>query len=365
MKRVTGLVAAPVFSVLAAACSFDFGSLQGGGSDTGVAGTGGGGIGRDAGVSDAPDAQPDVPIAGSVGGAGGISGVGSTGGGTTISRGGATSSSGGTIVSLGGTTGSIGGEISTGGATTTSGGGAVAGGATSTDAGAGDAGNCPNYVIAVVRDFRGWPSTASDPGGAAPKHPDFEPGGGHYVDDRGIVTTTLGSDQKPVYASTGPTLTVTSADTFNQWYRDTAGVNMRFEISLPLTPDPLDPGGLVYNNQHYFPIDNQGWGDQGQTHNYSFTTEIHTSFTYKGGETFTFIGDDDVFVYVNNHQVIDLGGIHNAETGTVNLDDHAASLGLIVGQTYNMDIFHAQRHVTESNFEMETKFECLTPIVIP
>jgi hypothetical protein len=69
MKRVTSLVVVPVLSVLAASCSFDFGSLQGGNSDTGVvgmggaggqvatttgdagvAGAGGGGSGRDAGV---------------------------------------------------------------------------------------------------------------------------------------------------------------------------------------------------------------------------------------------------------------------------------------------------------------------------
>jgi fibro-slime domain-containing protein len=158
---------------------------------------------------------------------------------------------------------------------------------------------------------------------------------------------------------------VTSADTFSQWYRDVDGVNMRFPIPLQLTPDPNDPTSLTYNNQTYFPIDNQGWGNQGQTHNYSFTTEIHTTFTYKGGETFTFIGDDDVFVYVNNQQVIDLGGIHSAETGTVNFDQQAATLGITKGQTYNMDIFHAERHITESHFRMETKFECLTSYIIP
>ncbi|MGC9983125.1 MAG: SUMF1/EgtB/PvdO family nonheme iron enzyme [Polyangia bacterium] len=144
MKRVTSLAVASVLSVLAASCSFDFGSLQGGSSDTGVAGTGGSGSGREAGVPDAPSAQPDVRMAGSGGGAGGIGnggggaggtggsgggpggiggsgggttispgggpgGIGGSGGGTTISAGGTTSFSGGTIVSPGGTTGSTGG----------------------------------------------------------------------------------------------------------------------------------------------------------------------------------------------------------------------------------------------------------------
>jgi fibro-slime domain-containing protein len=218
-------------------------------------------------------------------------------------------------------------------------------------------------VKAVIRDFRGWASSASDPGGAADKHPDFEPA--VKTAETGIAASTLGSDQEPVFGNTPGIQTVTSADTFAQWYHDVDGVNMRFEITLPLTPDPNDPKSLAYNNQTYFPIDNEGWGNQGQTHNYSFTTEIHTTFTYKGGESFTFIGDDDVFVYVNNQQVIDLGGIHNAETGIVNFDQQAAALGLTVGQTYNMDIFHAERHVTESHFRMETKFECLTSYIIP
>ena len=164
-------------------------------------------------------------------------------------------------------------------------------------AGAGGGNGCNNAVQAVIRDFRGWASSASDPGGAAPKHPDFEPA--VKTAEKGIAASTLGSDQKPAFGN-NPVQTVTSADTFSQWYRDVDCVNMRFPIPLQLTPDPNDPTSLTYNNQTYFPIDNQGWGNQGQTHNYSFTTEIHTTFTYKGGETFTFIGDDDVFVYVNN-----------------------------------------------------------------
>ena len=230
----------------------------------------------------------------------------------------------------------------------------------------GAGGACQNQVIAVIRDFRGWDSQASDPGGAATKHPDFEPA--VRQPESGIAAVTLGSDQEPVFGNTAGIQTVTSADTFAQWYHNVDGVNMHFEITLPLTPDtdPNDPGGLVFDNEAFFPIDNQGWGNQGQTHNYSFTTEIHTTFTYKGGEKFTFKGDDDVFVYVNNQlvPVLDLGGIHKAETGTADFDQLAATLGLTKGQTYHMDIFHAERHVTESHFKMTTKFECLTSYVV-
>jgi fibro-slime domain-containing protein len=69
-------------------------------------------------------------------------------------------------------------------------------------------------------------------------------------------------------------------------------------------------------------------------------------------------------VFVNNQLAVDLGGIHSAETGTIDFDGQAAQFGITKGQTYNMDIFHAERHVTESHFRMETKFECLTSYVV-
>jgi len=232
-------------------------------------------------------------------------------------------------------------------------------GGSSTSSGSGSGQSCDNAstIEAVVRDFRGW----TDDTGA--KHPDFE--NGNWVVDRGIVKPDLGSDQKPVYANSGATKTVSGADSFNQWYRDVDGVNMRYVIPLQLSPKPGDPSTKVFDSAAFYPIEDKGYLKQGQSHNYSFTTEIHTKFTYKGGETFTFIGDDDVFAFVNNKQVIDLGGIHVAQTGTVNMDAQAASLGITKGQTYNMDIFHAERHITQSNFRMETKFECLESYIIP
>ena len=41
----------------------------------------------------------------------------------------------------------------------------------------------------------------------------------------------------------------------------------------------------TYSNSSYFPIDGMLLGNQGRPHNYHFTTEIHTVFTYQAGQT--------------------------------------------------------------------------------
>ena len=89
-------------------------------------------------------------------------------------------------------------------------------------------------------------------------------------------------------------------------------------------------------------------------------------FKYSGGEIFTFRGDDDVFVFVNNKLAIDLGGVHRAETGQLDLDEQAAMLQISPGNTYPIDFFQAERHTTESSFRIETslQFSNCTPIIV-
>lgn len=206
-------------------------------------------------------------------------------------------------------------------------------------------------IAAVVRDFD--PDT----------HPDFENENPGHV--RGLVMNTLGADHMPVYAhgdeSRGG---IASADSFAQWYRDVEGVNMRFEIGLPLSE--VSAGRFVYDNDFFFPLDGMGFGNSGRDRdgverNFHFTTEIHTSFVYEGGETFTFRGDDDLWLFIGGELAIDLGGVHGAIEETVNLDE----LGLTVGERYSMDIFHAERHTQASNFRIETTIACfMDPILI-
>ncbi len=94
----------------------------------------------------------------------------------------------------------------------------------------------------------------------------------------------------------------------------------------------------------------------GGNHNFGFTMKIQAKFEYVPGQYFEFYGDDDVWVFINNQLVVDIGGQHEQVRGSVDLD----TLGLTAGKIYPFHIFYAERHTVESNFMMRTSIDLQT-----
>jgi len=112
-------------------------------------------------------------------------------------------------------------------------------------------------------------------------------------------------------------------------------------------------------------------------HNFYFTSEVQYWFRYdvNTNATLEFLGDDDVWVFVNGKLAVDLGGAHapasgsvtiNAATGEVtsSVSDNepmgvsamstatAADFGLEQGSVYKISVFQAERKLIGSSYKL-------------
>jgi fibro-slime domain-containing protein len=258
------------------------------------------------------------------------------------------------------------------------------------------AGRCVLRVPSVIRDF-------------ADTHPDFA-NNTCTVRAPGAVATRLDPNGRPLLEAAGAAQAcLSTAANFNGWFTaNPRNTTLTSELVL------FDDGNGGYINRFradgaqfafaagqtffdgtplYFPADGvSGATAQVQAasipvqygpasvvpentlfpgspgHNFYFTTELEQWFQYQAQTRvrLTIGADDDVWVFLNGQLALDLGGVHEPMTGSLNIDAGAGLVtvtlpdgqsqstptgnwGLVPGNLYTLGVFHAERQAPLSS----------------
>lgn len=147
-------------------------------------------------------------------------------------------------------------------------------------------------------------------------------------------------------ASTGG---ITTADTFDTWFRDVLETNLSMAHAIT-----LQRNGDVYEylDDEFHPIDGVLFADADVGHNRFLTYAIRSEFVYEecAGQFIEFDGNDDAWVYVDGQLAMDRGGVLPGTSQFVDMD----RLGLTDGESYQLHFFYAQRQAMQPVFRLRT-----------
>ena len=187
--------------------------------------------------------------------------------------------------------------------------------------------------------------------------------------EQGLVEFELDDKYMPV--AIGGTLTSNRGINFDRWFNVVDGKNASYAGNLEMKYSATG-AEFAFEADDFYPLDEAefGVGDfvNKDGHNHLFTMNFAVPFTVLGSgeEKFEITADDDTFVFVGNHLVVDMGGIHEATTGRFVIHENGeiytsvdgeelaySGVNAAVGEGSIVRIFHADRDSSESTFDVK------------
>lgn len=169
-------------------------------------------------------------------------------------------------------------------------------------------------------------------------------------DDGGNQVLCEWPDDDKGTVSTDTTGSITSAQTFSQWFTDVPGVNdSRFARYAFIAQGD---GSYAMEKYDYDPVNGDLYGNEGAENNGNFTVRIDAEFVYDacGGQFLEAFTDGEMWVYIDNDLVIDLSGAVQGHWQRIDFD----RLALAAGGMYEVKVFFASRTGDAPEFRLRT-----------
>lgn len=129
------------------------------------------------------------------------------------------------------------------------------------------------------------------------------------------------------------------------------GSSVYFQGFTPWTYNGATTGGNWRDLSSTFPV-----SDDGNNHNCFFGMQYAVKFTltadYVGPLEYYFFGDDDMWVFLDDKLVCDIGGVHSSVGEYVNLWDHLQRNGRTESETHTLTFFYTERGASGSTCYM-------------
>ena len=188
--------------------------------------------------------------------------------------------------------------------------------------------------------------------------------------EQGLVEYYLSDDYLPI--GVGGELTPNRGVTdIARWFTGVDGKSKSYPGTIELKYSS-NSAEFWFTSKEFYPLDRADFSVadfvNNDGHNHLFTMNFAVPFTVllNGNESFRITADDDTFVFLDDKLIIDMGGIHEATTGKMTINENGEVYTSVLGEDFaysgvNLEsgdgtmvrIFHADRDARDSVFEID------------